>query len=155
MSAHQIIESLLERTIASPNGCRIFTGCTQSNGYGRAKILGKVDYTHRHMYRLIHGEIQPGLEVCHWCDVRGCINPEHLFLGTHTENMADAVKKNRIAKGFALPHTKLTESQRAEIQRLASSGMSYTQIGILFGISRHHASWIASKKEGQKHVISQ
>jgi DNA-directed RNA polymerase specialized sigma24 family protein len=83
------------------------------------------------------------MDVCHQCDVRQCINPQHLFVGTRADNMADAVRKNRQAKGFALPHTKLSAAQRDEIVKRAKLGEPYKKIAQDFGLSRQHVGQIA------------
>lgn len=147
------IDALLERTVVSPNGCRLFTGCIQANGYGRATISGKTDYAHRHMYRLFHGHIPQCIDVCHWCDVRACINPHHLFLGTRADNMADAVRKGRQAKGTKLPHTKLSDVDKKNITNRARSGEMYESIARDFGICRQHAGQIAIKNGVMKYGI--
>ena len=145
---------LLARTITTPTGCMEFQGCIQSNGYSRATVERKADYGHRHIYRLAIGEIPSGMDVCHTCDNRRCINPGHLFLGSRQENMADAVKKGRQAKGAALPHTKLTEFLKSEITSLAKQGVQYKDIAAKFGICRQHAGQIAIKNGVRRNGIS-
>lgn len=60
-----------------------------TNGYGRTVICGKIEYVHRAMYIFTHGKIPEGLQVNHKCNNRLCINPEHLYAGTHLDNMQD------------------------------------------------------------------
>lgn len=134
---------LLSRTTKTETGCMEFNGCVQSNGYARATVRRKTDYAHRHIYRLVKGEIPDGLDVCHSCDNRRCINPEHLFLGTRLDNMQDAVRKGRQAKGKALPQTVLDEDDKRRIVDYAASGRLYNEIAREFGIGRQHVGHIA------------
>lgn len=132
-----------------------YQGCVQGNGYSRATVERHTDYGHRHIYRLKKGPIPEGLDVCHTCDNRKCINPEHLFLGTRADNMADAVAKDRHAHGSMLPQTKLTAFISAEIVALAKQGHQYKEIAARFGICRQHAGQIAIKNGVRRNGISQ
>jgi hypothetical protein len=134
---------LLARTKTTEAGCMEFIGCVQSNGYGRATVRRKTDYVHRHIYRLVKGPTPSGLDVCHRCDNRKCINPAHLFLGTRKENMADAVSKGRQAKGSMLPHARVTRLVESEITRMAKEGRPYKDLASIFGICRQHVGKIA------------
>lgn len=137
---------LLSRCIESGGGCQEYQGCIQANGYARATVQYKADYAHRHSYRLAVGAAIPdGLDVCHSCDNRRCINPDHLFLGTRKDNMRDAVLKDRQAKGFDLPITKVSSEAALAIVDLATFGIPYKDIANTFGISRQHAGYIAIK----------
>jgi hypothetical protein len=77
--------------------CWNWTASSRGNGYGAIKINGKVIDAHRASWKIHFGEITDGLYVCHKCDNGMCVNPEHLFLGSHSENMKDAYKKQRIS----------------------------------------------------------
>jgi hypothetical protein len=148
------LEHLLQKTVKTKSGCMEFTGCVQSNGYARATVHRKTDYAHRHVYRMAHGPTPIGFDVCHKCDNRKCINPDHLFIGTRLENMRDAVAKSRQAKGFDLPHTFVNEEMKSKITELAKNGMLYKEIADKFGITKSYAGYIAIKNGVRRNGIN-
>jgi hypothetical protein len=96
---------LLDGYTVDKNGCWIWQSSKHKNGYGWLKVFGKVVSAHRYSYQLHKGDIPEGLEIMHSCDVRCCINPDHLRAGTHQENMAQVFAKNgfnKANKGNAL-----------------------------------------------------
>ena len=86
------------------------------DGYPRARVDGKLDRTHRHVYRKFKGEIPDGMIVRHTCDNRLCCNPDHLILGTHADNARDRVERRRGATGEKNGRAKLTAEQAEEIR---------------------------------------
>lgn len=113
-------QRLEHRSIRDPKtGCILWTGCRTSNGYGGLNFKGRHWQAHRASWVVNHGPIPGGLLVCHRCDVRTCINPEHLFLGTQKENMADKVAKQgherRTEEGPERRPSKAPEIMRIEL----------------------------------------
>lgn len=76
--------------------CWFWIGSVDDKGYGNFSEDGKYWSSHRYSYRLHFGEFDTQLKVCHTCDTTGCVRPDHLFLGTHTDNMHDAKAKGRL-----------------------------------------------------------
>lgn len=82
--------------VPEPNtGCWLWEGATIRSGYGRHNINGVQMGAHRASWIIHNGDIPDGMHVCHKCDTPPCVNPDHLFLGTHADNMRDMQAKER------------------------------------------------------------
>lgn len=129
--ATRMIASLRERFdakwIPEPNsGCWLWEAGMYAAGYGTIGLDdGGVDYAHRVSWELHHGPIPEGAHVLHKCDVRGCVNPAHLFLGDQDSNMKDMARKLRA------PRSKLTP---AIVQAIRASTEPTRALARLYGV---------------------
>lgn len=124
--------------VAKSDSCWLWTGCTSPNGYGVINESGKKGrrwYAHRYSYTLHKGVIPEGLIICHRCDIRPCVSPEHLFLGDCKDNMQDAASKDRMTYGEDCHSARLTENTVKEIRaRFAAGGCSYKGLAREYGV---------------------
>jgi hypothetical protein len=114
-----------------PVFCWPWTGAGKGNGYGSVRVAGKNVTAHRVAHELFIGPVPPGLDVCHTCDNRMCVNPDHLFAGTRKENMADMSLKGRGA-GYTRKHLK--EDAVQEIRRRLFAGHTPRKISNQMGV---------------------
>lgn len=127
-----------------PNGdCWRFTGCIQRSGYGTfSNDDGKPYQAHRFMHEMVHGRLPDGIFACHHCDNRSCVNPAHLFAGTHQDNMDDRNAKGRQSR--TRKWAKITDDQARTIK--FNDGRKHEDIAADYGISRTTVSFIKSGK---------
>lgn len=92
------------RQVNKATGCWLWMGYLSPQGYGVFKLGESRCRAHRYAWILTHGDIPEGRLVCHHCDNPTCVNPSHLFLGSHKDNIRDAISKGRMAwqKGVAI-----------------------------------------------------
>ena len=120
---------------SSPNGCWNWMASINVHGYGQFHGFGRHDLAHRFSWTIHYCEVPRGMQVCHHCDNRICVNPDHLFLGTLHDNMADMMRKGRQAKGEAKPLAKLSESDVILMRLKRSAGERQSALGSEFGIN--------------------
>lgn len=155
--------------VLKSEGCWMWNAYKDPAGYGSFGFRGTVQKSHRVAWQLSNGEIPNGMYVCHHCDNPSCVRPDHLFLGTPSENTQDCMRKGRrntpagfkqspewIAKrttrlselrklrpfnlvGEKSPSAKLTNLQADELRALHRDGWSYRKLAGFFSISRSTA----------------
>ena len=149
--------------------CWEWEGSKERDGYGYFKASRHIGEpavrisAHRFSFELANGAIPSGMLVLHKCDNRPCVNPHHLFLGTHRDNMADMVRKGRSAsgarngmrihperlhltRGERNGRSKLTDESVLEVRRRLTAGESNGELARAFGVSSAAISFIAQRR---------
>jgi hypothetical protein len=145
--------SLIDKSTINKNTCWRWGGGNKGNGYGSFVYRGKTWPAHRAAYALFVGEPPKGMDVCHTCDNRECVNPDHLFLGTRADNMADCKAKGRTARGAALGDRRGEKGSAAkltwdDVRAIRSSNEKPKSIAAKYGVTndninriRRHDTW--------------
>lgn len=131
-----LIDKLAHYSMPEPNsGCVLWLGGVNNIGYGTIRWAGRETVAHRLSWESVNGPIPNGLRACHKCDVRSCINPAHLFLGTQLDNVADMFAKgrNRTLSGDAHGSAILSEDKVRAIRRDARATQ---KIASDYGVAR-------------------
>jgi hypothetical protein len=142
MNPKTLGDRLREHSKPNPDtGCVEWTGYvgTGHRGYGHIRIAGRMFLAHRISWELTNGPIPNGLCVCHKCDNRRCINPEHLFLGTYRDNTIDAARKGRhknpVMRGEKSPSHRLSGKDVIEIR---ASNERTSELAARYGVCQAH-----------------
>jgi hypothetical protein len=148
-----LYDRLFSKCVWDENGCFLFTGWLNPQGYGQiGDGKGGNIYAHRAAYLLCIGDIPEGLGVLHkrHCPNRNCCNPEHLYVGTDQDNTDDRMAMGRHVppKGETNGGARLTEAQVQEARRMILHGVSCSEIGRRYGVTKeaiyaikHRRSW--------------
>ena len=130
--------------------CWVWTAHKDRVGYGTVKLKNRHTMAHRLSWMIHCGEIPVGLLVLHRCDNRACVNPDHLWLGTHQDNADDKVAKGRCNPQFGEDNfsSRLTEENVREIRlRYAAGGISQYILAKEFGVYQGNISSIINGKK--------
>lgn len=129
----RILPRFLSKIQHDEKGCWIWADHLASNGYGSFRVGLKTIGAHRVAWVLYKGVIPDGLFVLHKCDVKSCVNPDHLFLGTQADNIKDMINKNRHPHGLSHGNTKLTTDQ---VKYIRASSLSLLTLARKLGVSK-------------------
>lgn len=141
----QPVDERLWARVQKTEACWLWQGMTSRKGYGLLRVDGRTVQAHRMAYELAHGAIPADLCVCHRCDTPRCVNPDHLFLGTHQDNVRDRNAKGRQARGESHSRAKLTAEQIRDIRaRYARGGISQRELAADYGLTKSGIAAIVS-----------
>jgi hypothetical protein len=136
----------------SPDECWEWMGSRDGNGYGMIPVRRNgrrhIVKAHRHAWVLANGAIPEGAEVCHNCpgaDNPACVNPRHLYPGTHQQNMKDMAEKGRLAGG-RVGGRRLTSDNVLEIRRRVAAGESRVALARAFNVKHSTIGAVVSRK---------
>jgi hypothetical protein len=146
-------DRILSKILIDQKGCWNWTDHLEVRGYGRATYNGKTYPAHRLSYMCFEKKIPKGLLVCHKCDNRRCVNPEHLYLGTHHDNSLDRGKRNlkSFQRGESHGNCKFSDAIILEVRKKHSEGQSRSQISKIYNI-KYSAVCKIIRRESWNHI---
>lgn len=125
---------------------------SSSGEYSKIRWKMKWYSAHRVSYEVHKGEIPKGKWICHKCDTPKCVNPEHLFIGSASENRKDAVSKKRVPAGEYNHFSRFTDIQVEEMRKLYDEGLTYDRLARIFNCSFTYVKYIIGNKIRQKEI---
>lgn len=135
-----IKERFDEKWMPEPySGCWLWIATTKIGTYGAFSVKDFPEFAHRVSWRIYRGDIPDGMFVCHRCDTPACVNPDHLFLGTHQDNVNDCKAKGRQTLGLDRKNTKLAPAQ---VLAIREDRRAQTAIAKDYGICQMQVSRI-------------
>lgn len=144
MNEAERIERFTERIPEA--GCWLWTGALTGSGYGNVQFNGRLTMAHRAAWIMAKGPIPKGMFVCHTCDVKTCINPAHLFLGSPLDNQRDMIAKGRDLIGRRKRSDKIRMLTDDQARHIISSPLSLAKLGQQFGVHRGTIQQIKSRR---------
>jgi hypothetical protein len=145
------IERFHQKYEIDESGCWLWTGGTRPNSKGMLYPRHWTDNhesigAHRFSFELLRGAIPKGMYVCHKCDTPLCVNPDHLFIGTHHDNMRDMVEKKRSYMGRGENKKGLAKLTNQQAEQIKAMQLPQSKIAALFFVSQTTISRIKRKE---------
>lgn len=155
LSAGPVVQRFFEKIAFGVSDCWYWRGAKHKLGYGLFNSVPGESKAHRASWRLHNGDIPAGMMVLHKCDVRCCVNPDHLYLGTQFDNMRDCVERGRHVNtprfGEANPMSVLTAAMVRQMRVDHAAGASMRSLAKKYNVSEMTA-YRAIKRESWKEI---
>lgn len=136
---------------AGPDGCWLWIAGLGSEGYGRLSVEGHMRYAHRLSLEWASGPCPPGLEACHSCRNRHCVNPAHLRWGSRASNVSDCIADGTSGRGERNPSATLTAAQVLAIRKSVADGEMQTIVARRHGVKARAVNKIVHRQRW-KHI---
>ena len=156
------VEDRFWAKVQKSDECWIWTANRNRRGYGKFCLNKRQEPAHRVVYMLTYGDIPPGAWVLHHCDNPSCVRPDHLYLGTHQDNMRDRQERNRVARGDSngsrtrpdrILHGEQCSWAKLTIEQIVAIRQEYTttritlhQLAAKYGVSKSEIHNVVKRK---------
>lgn len=143
-----MLKTTISKRLYSGTPCIEWSGFRRSKGYGHFWLNGGCRSSHRASWVLFNGKIPRGAQVLHHCDNPPCVNPDHLFIGSNTSNVADKMSKNRhrAPRGEEQGLSKLTDKKVIKIRELRNKRVTLRRLADKFKVSPSTIAQVVTRK---------
>jgi hypothetical protein len=131
---------------AGPLACWPWTGARNEHGYGLLRVDDRLEKAPRVALALDGRPVPPDMQACHECDNPACVNPKHLYVGTHRDNADDMLARGRPNRGEKNGQARLTQERADAMRKDRATGWNYDELVAKYGVSKSTVSRVINRK---------